>query len=138
MNLPIEEFDSVLKRGIRNCPEDRHYVVLHVFSGQMGIWCEYYNDISEIAKGVARGIIDPQGWVEVKAIYDNKDKELVYYNAIGFDGDVHDQWLIEKDIPNPPPEPAYDPPKNPREKHDHYCQYDTGQDTCYFCGEKKV
>jgi len=137
MNLPIKDFDQILKEGIEKCPADKHYVVLHVFSGQMAIWCEYYDTTSEIAKVVARGIIDPQGWVDVKAIYDNVDKELVYYNAIGFDGDVHEQWEIEKDIPNPEPIPATPFVENPREKKDHYCQYDPDEDICYFCGEKK-
>jgi hypothetical protein len=132
-------FDQILQDGITKCPADKRYVALHVFCGHMSIYCAYYDDTREIARGMAEGILDPQGVADVKAIYDVIDKEIVYYDIIGMASTVHCEWEEIKNIPVPSPVhiPAPQPDKNPREKNDHYCQYDNGEDTCYFCGEKR-
>ena len=137
--IPIKAFNEVLQEGIQKCPKDKRYVALHVFSGHMAIYCEYYDDIYKIAEGIAEGILDPQGSVDVKAIYDTIDKELLYYDAIGMAHTVHDEWEKIKDRPKPlPVVPEPQLVKSPREKLDHYCQYNDGEDVCYFCGDKKV
>jgi len=132
-------FNQVLQEGIQKCPTDKRYVVLHVFSGHMAIYCEYYDEIHKIARVIAEGILDPQGACEVKAIYDTKDKEILYYDLIGMASTVHSEWEEIKDIPKPEPiPPDIQLAKSPREKADHYCQYNDGEDVCYFCGDKKV
>jgi hypothetical protein len=85
-------FNDYLVEGIKRCPINKTYVVVHVFSGQMSIYCDYYDDLDSIAKGIAFGIIDAQGAVEVKAIYDVKDKLLVYCDLIGMVSTIHSTW----------------------------------------------
>ena len=136
-NLSNDTFNKILKDGIHKCPKDKRYVVLHVFSGQMAIYCRYYNKISEIAEVVAFGIIDPQGWEDVKSIYDNEENCILYCDLIGMVSDIHSEWIKHKDDPKPEPIPAYVPVKSPLEKSDHLCQFDPGEDICYFCKEPR-
>jgi len=88
----VDIFDAELKRGIENCPKGKNYVVVHVFSGHMSVYCEYYDDLESIAKGIAHGINDPQGAVEVKAIYDMTDHTLVYCDLVGMVDTIHSAW----------------------------------------------
>ena len=90
--MEITLFNKELKHGIHKCPADKRYVVVHVFSGQMAIWCAYYDDLATIADGLANGIVDPQGADEVKAIYDMKDKMLLYYDCVGMVDTIHSAW----------------------------------------------
>lgn len=90
-----------LDKGIMECPKDKRFIVVHVFSGHMSVYCHYYDTLNEIVCGIASGIDDPQGVIEVKVIYDTKDNELLYYDAIGMPMEIHDAWYKSKGLTPP-------------------------------------
>jgi hypothetical protein len=138
MNIEIKNhhYSKILKDGIWNAPKDKKYVALHVCSSQMYIFCEYYDHLHEIKKAKGYELVEPQCYSNIIMVYDLVEKEMLFYDLIGMVFDAHDQWEEQKDQVHT--EIIYTPShKNPLEKDDHFCQYDTGSDACYFCGEKK-
>jgi len=130
-------FAKVLKDGIHKAPSDKSFVAVHVSSWHMSIFYEYYDTLQEIEKEKGYELVDPVCYSTIKLVWSLKENLLLFYDDIGMVNEAHDQWNEQKDLPKPEPIPAYVHVPSPLEKKDHYCQFDPGKDTCYFCGEKR-
>lgn len=106
-------FERVLTKGIQNAPEGTNYVAVHVSSGHMAIFYEYYDTLQDIDKEKGYELIVPQCASNIKIVWDMKAEELVYYDLIGLTSSAHDYWedhrgdpcilpKVEPEIPQKP------------------------------------
>lgn len=130
----IRNFAECLQDGIHDAPKGAKYVAVHVSSGHMSIFCEYYTAVQDIEKDMAAILIDGQAYSQIKLVWDIEAEELLYYDAMGFTSGAHDYCMEHKDDPKPvyvPPPPI---PPHPNVRYDHICQSDPGSNVCYYCG----